>query len=257
MDERGKPVSDWRLERLAQGELDEAGARDIEGKLGKEETAARLERLAASNEEILRRLPPEVVGSVVRRRLQRRRPRRALWMMAVVPVAMAAGVWAMGFSPRLASGPAMPGGYEGVKGDTRLLAYRAVAPGTRPTRLGQAAKVRPHDVLQLAYTAGAARFGTVLSVDGRGVVTQHLPVNAASAAPLAAGGETSLPRSYELDDAPGFERFFFITAAKPFSVPQVLDAARSLAREGDARRQALPLAPELSQQSLLLEKVQP
>jgi hypothetical protein len=254
MDERGKPVSDWRLERLAQGELDEAGARDIEGKLGKEETAARLERLAASNQEILRRLPPEVIGSVVRRRLQERRPRRALWMMAVVPVAMAAGVWAV--SPRFATSPSDPDDTR-VKGDTRLLAYRAAAPGARPTKLGQAAKVRPHDVLQLAYTAGAARYGTVLSVDGRGVVTQHLPVNAASAAPLAAGGETSLPRSYELDDAPGFERFFFITAARPFSVPQVLDAARTLARDGDARRQALPLAPELSQQSLLLEKVQP
>jgi len=254
MDERDK-VTDWRLERLAQGELDQAAARDIEGKLGKEEVAARLERLGASNEEILQRLPPEVVGAAIRRRLQARRPRRALWVMALVPVAMAAGVWAV--SPRLAVSPDDGGGYTGVKGATRLFAYRAAKPGTRPTKLAPASKVRPHDVLQLAYTAGEARYGTVLSVDGRGVVTQHLPVGAASAAPLAATGETNLPQAYELDDAPGFERFFLITAAKPFSLSQVLDAARALARDGDARRKALPLAPELSQESLLLEKAQP
>jgi hypothetical protein len=256
MDERQKPVSDWRLERLAQGELDPAAKGDLESQLGKDETDARLARLAASNEEILERLPPEVVGAAIRRRLQDRRPRRAMWMMALVPVAMAAGVWAVGFSPRLAHTPD-DGEVILTKGATRLYAYRAVLPGARPVKLGQAARVRPHDVLQLAYTAGQARFGTVLSVDGRGVVTQHLPVNAGSAAPLAASGETNLPQSYELDDAPGFERFFLITAARPFSLAEVLNAARALARDGDARRKALPLGPELSQESLLLEKVQP
>jgi hypothetical protein len=256
MDEREKPVSDWRLERLAQGELDQAAAREVEGKLGKEQTAARLEGLAASNQEILARLPPEVVGASIRKRLQAQRPRRAMWVMALVPVAMAAGVWAVGFSPRLASGPGQTEETRS-KGATHLYAYRAAPPGTRPIRLGQAARVRPHDVLQLGYTAGEARYGTVVSVDGRGVVTQHLPVNAPSSAPLATAGETNLPQSYELDDAPGFERFFLITAARPFSLAQVLDAARALARDNDARRKALSLAPDLRQESLLLEKVQP
>jgi len=254
MSERDKPVSDWRLERLAQGELDEAAARDIESKLGKDEVAVRLQRIGASNEEILKRFPPEVVGAAIRQRLQAKRPRRALWVMALVPVAMAAGVWAV--SPRVALSPGDPD-MTRVKGATHLFAYRAAAPGTKPTKLGQASRVRPHDVLQLAYTAGEARYGTVLSVDGRGVVTQHLPVSTETAAPLAGTGETNLPRSYELDDAPGFERFFLITAAKPFSLSQVLDAARALGRDGDARKKALSLAPELSQESLLLEKVQP
>jgi hypothetical protein len=257
MDERNKPVSDWRLERLAQGELDQAAARDVESKLGKEETAARLAGLASSNKELLDRLPPEVVGASIRRRLQERRPRRAMWVMALVPVAMAAGVWAVGFSPKLASNPEDHAEIVLSKGSTRLLAYRAATPGNKPVRLGQAARVKPHDVLQLAYTAGKARFGTVLSVDGRGVVTQHLPVNAGNAAPLDATGETNLPQAYELDDAPGFERFFLITADKPFSLSRVMEAARALAHDDDARRKALALAPELSQESLLLEKVQP
>jgi hypothetical protein len=255
MDEREKPVSDWRLERLAQGELDETARRDLEAKLGKEEAAARLAQLQASNEEILKRLPPEVVGASIRRRLQDRRPRRAMWVMALLPVAMAAGLWA-GLAPRFASDPTDPE-YIGAKGATRLYAYRAAAPGIRPVKLGPSSRVRPHDVLQLAYTAGEARFGAVVSVDGSGVVTFHLPFNAAEAAPLAGTGETNLPQAYELDNAPGFERFFLVTAPKPFSLSPVVDAARALAHDGDARHKSLSLPPGLSQESLLLEKVKP
>jgi hypothetical protein len=254
MDERQKPVSDWRLERLAQGELDETARRDLESKLGKEETAARLEQLRASNEETLQRLPPEVVGASIRRRLQERRPRRAMWVMALLPVAAAAGLWA-GLAPRFASDPSDPE-YIGTKGATHLYAYRAAAPGSKPAKLGPSARVRPHDVLQLAYTAGEARFGAVLSVDALGVVTVHLPSNGADAVALAGTGETNLPQAYELDDAPGFERFFLVTAPKPFTLSPVLDAARALAKSG-ARDRSLSLAPGLSQESLLLEKVKP
>ena len=158
--------------------------------------------------------------------------------------------------PRSASDPSDPE-YIGAKGATHLYAYRAAAPGTRPVKLGQAGRVRPHDVLQLAYTAGEARYGAVLSVDGSGVVTVHLPFNAAEAVPLAGTGETNLPQAYELDDAPGFERFFLVTAPRPFTLSPVLDAVRALAKDGDARRKSLSLAPGLSQESLLLEKVKP
>jgi hypothetical protein len=256
MDEREKPVSDWRLERLAQGELDETARRDLEAKLGKEELAAQLARLQASNQETLQRLPPEVVGASIRRRLQERRPRRAMWVMALVPVVMATGIWAMGYSRHLVSNP-NDLEYVRAKGATHIYAYRAAAPGTRPVKLGPSARVRAHDVLQLAYTAGEARYGAVLSVDGNGVVTMHLPFNSADSVALAGTGETNLPQAYELDEAPGFERFFLVTAPKPFTLPPVLDAARALARAGLARNKSLDLAPGLSQESLLLEKVKP
>jgi hypothetical protein len=256
MDERGKPVSDWQLERLAQGELDEAAAREVESRLGAEQTKQRLAELETSNRAILERLPPQVVSASIRRRLEPKRSPRGRLLMVVLPFAMAAGVWAVGFSPQVASVPENP---EIIltKGSAHLYAYRAAGQGQKPARLKDAARVRPHDTLQLTYTAGDARFGAVLSVDGRGVVTVHLPVDAAAPAPLAAGSETNLPRAYELDDAPGFERFFLITAPKGFSLAQVLDAARALASGGDARRKPLSLPAGLSQESLLLEKVQP
>jgi hypothetical protein len=254
MDDRGKSV-DWQLERLAHGELDEAAARALEQKLGPEVLKQRLAGLQASNQEILRRLPPEVIAASIKRRVAPRQPQRARWIMMFLPLALAAGVWTM--APRLASRPDDTEETR-AKGATRLIAYRAAENGKKPARLTEGARVRPHDALQLAYTAGSARYGVIVSVDGRGVVTQHLPVDTSAPAPLSPAGETALPRSYELDDAPGFERFFFITGTRAFSPPEVLDAARALARNSDdARRKPLSIASDLAQESLLLEKVQP
>jgi len=258
MDERAKSVTDWQLERLAQGELDPATAGDLERRVGTEELQRRLAELDASSQAILERLPPQVVSASIQRRLQERRsPGRARWVMAVLPLAMAASVWVVAARPQVASGPATGDDPEVIlsKGAARLYAYRAQK-DAKPVRLKEAAVVRPRDNIQLAYVAGEARFGLVLSIDGRGVVTQHLPVNAVAPAPLAPGEKTDLPRSYELDDAPGFERFFLISSAKAFEVAPVLEAARALAA-GDARRKPLSLPAGLSQESLLLEKVQP
>jgi hypothetical protein len=265
MDDRGKPVSDWRLERLAQGELDEAAVRELEGKLGKEALEARLAALRASDQEILARLPPDVVGAAVRARAAAGRRRRHF-----VPLLAALGMTAAALVlvPRLAGDErgiaggdpaADPGGLEptGIKGDARLLAYLARANGSTPA-LRHGSRVRPRDVVQLKYQAGTARFGAVLSIDGRGAVTVHLPPDAARPVALVGDGAVNLPQSYELDDAPGFERFIFVTSANAFSLPEVLEAARALARApGQARHKPLELPAELQQQSLLLEKVQP
>jgi hypothetical protein len=253
MNEKEKPVADWQLERLAQGELGASAARDLDARLGPQ-LKERLAAIEASNQEILSRLPPETMSAAIRRRLPARKP-RGRYLMLLFPLAAAAGIWTVA-APRFAS---VPSGDEIVtaKGATRLLAYR-VQPGATPTRLTPEARVRSHDLVQLAYVAGPARFGMVVSIDGGGGVTQHLPVAGPAPANLAATGEVGLPHSYELDDAPGFERFFFITAPRTFSPAQVLEAARSLARNTDeARRKPLPLDPTLSQESLLLEKVHP
>ena len=98
------------------------------------------------------------------------------------------------------------------------------------------------------------RYGVLLSIDGAGRVTQHLPEPGASAAStLHAPSEIRLPSAYELDDAPGFERFLLITSTQPFPVAAALDAARSLAGQGQSARTApLPLPPAFHQTSVLL-----
>ena len=115
------------------------------------------------------------------------------------------------------------------------------------------ARARANDLLQLSYRVARADFGLIFSIDGRGTVTRHFP-DGDEAAQLEAGALIPLPRSYELDDAPRFERFFLVTGAKPFDSAAVVEAARSLAASGSAEQGALSLPAGLAQKALTLRK---
>jgi hypothetical protein len=109
--------------------------------------------------------------------------------------------------------------------------------------------------VQLAYGSRGGGHGVLLSIDGAGKVTLHWPEKQDGAAPpLKATGEIRLPSAYELDDAPAFERFFLVRAATPFPVATAVEAARALAGQPSARRQALPLPAGFEQISLTLDK---
>jgi len=99
----------------------------------------------------------------------------------------------------------------------------------------------------------------IASLDGAGVVTLHFP--AAEDAPPAAtalGAESAaLPHAYALDDAPRFERFFFITADEPIDLPQSLAALRALAHREDSADASLELPAGQNQWSLRLRKPDP
>ncbi|MCA9568895.1 MAG: ActD protein, partial [Myxococcales bacterium] len=65
------------------------------------------------------------------------------------------------------------------------------------------------------------------SIDGSGVITWHLPIRGRSAVVLQPGSGVPLAESYELDDAPDHERFFFVTSPADFDLAEVEDAVRS------------------------------
>jgi hypothetical protein len=86
----------------------------------------------------------------------------------------------------------------------------------------------------------------IFSIDGSGSVTLHLP-EAESALPrLQKEGEIALPYSYELDNAPRFERFYFVTSQKAFSVRQVMQDAQKAARQEGSTPPTLTLARGLA-----------
>ena len=82
------------------------------------------------------------------------------------------------------------------------------------------------------------------------MVTRHLPAAGTLAAPLKTGPPFALPEAYRLDDAPGFERFYFVAADQPFAVDLVLTAVSHPA--GAEGRLALPAG--LDQYSFALRK---
>lgn len=266
---RDERVPDLLLERLAAGELPPAEAAAVRRRLETESGgAARLEALQRSNEEILAALPPAVVAREVLRRkasadraaAARRPVKRGLYVF--LPVLAAAGAFAV--STAAPPPPDDPGALEGpdttrVKGACEapcLLVYREGEQNPQRLRDGDAA--RPADHLQLGYQSVGRPFGVVLSIDGRGAVTLHHPERVGESQALVKAGTGTIPRAYQLDDAPRFERFFLVTSATPLDVGSVLDAARRLAQDPQAAdRGALALPGAAEQTSVLLRKVTP
>jgi hypothetical protein len=249
----------WLLERLALGELDAETAAEVRRRAAAagEDLDAALADLAASNAQLLADHPPTRMVAAIRRRAEaptRLRASRA-WMVAPVALAGALGLVLLvrpaGDHPK----PELPEQIT-VKGPetAHLVVYRHERGGDRPLADGAAAA--QGDLVQLAYRKQHAGFGLLLSIDGAGTVTLHWPDKPSTgAAPLETSGEARLPSSYQLDDAPGFERFFLVTAPHPFPISTVVDAARALAaRPQEARSSPLPLPTTFAQTSLALAK---
>ncbi|MCR4941102.1 MAG: hypothetical protein K5930_13535 [Treponemataceae bacterium] len=108
---------------------------------------------------------------------------------------------------------------------SRMYLYKKV--GDKAVKLSDSDSVSEGDIIQISYVSSGAKYGAIVSVDGNGVVTQHYPEYGYTSALLETNGEIPLEYSYQLDDAPSFERFLLITGDKPFSVSGIVDAVDS------------------------------
>jgi hypothetical protein len=261
-------LSDLTLERYVLGELSDGEALEVEGARARDpEVDARLKAIEASNEEILARYRPELMARGIEGRLGaekdhpgKRVPARVwglpLGLAAILLVAFLA-------LPRLA-GPRPSDSWRGTdltraKGlsTNRLLVYRKAAGG--PERLAPGGEAASGDVLQLGYEIAARAYGAILSIDGRGSVTFHLPSGysggSARAPLLEEGGRPLLSSAFELDDAPAFERFFLVLSGEDFDLASLDKAAHALATDpGRAEAGALDLASGLEQLSFTVVK---
>jgi hypothetical protein len=264
-------IPHWLLERVALGELPPDALADARARLERERDGdGRLARLAEDSRRTLERHPPAAVAAEVeRRRAARarmdsaREAGRGGWHGLSLGMPVAASLVLLVLStqrepppePTPARAPIIWNvSGEGIKGDPMLRVHRQGA--TEPELLADHSRARRGDVLQLSYVSGGLPHGVVVSVDGRGAVTLHHPATLTGSTELAPGGAVTLGHAYELDDAPGFERFLFVTSDAPLDVATVLEAARVLARQpSEARTRPLPLPDTLAQTSLTLEKV--
>jgi hypothetical protein len=253
-------IPDWLIERLAAGELPQAQAAELRQRLKVHGEEQRLSALAASSAEILAALPPERIVPEIERRAASAAGRtspvagrrlRPLWALSMV-TACVAGL-AVVLAVRDHKGAMRPAAGEeqpediGIKGDLKpaLRIYRKTGSGSE--LLSAHALVHRGDTLQIRYVAAGKRFGVIASVDARGLVTFHLPESAGPASALDRDGERALPHAYELDDSPGFERFFFVTSDAPFTTADIVQALR--------RGTALP--PPLASFEIALKKETP
>jgi hypothetical protein len=259
MSGEAETVPDWQLERYRLHELPSDEQQAVAGAAERSEAIrARLAALDRSDREILALHPPRPMAEVVRARAGRvaSRPTPSFRPLLVVAASAAALLVALTQLVPSARGPAttpVPPDETRIKGlRSGLMLYRQVERNAEP--LADGALVHARDVVQVLYVAAGSRYGVVVSIDGRGGVTVHLPAGGTRAAELTADRPTLLASAYELDDAPTFERFFFVTSAAPFDVALVTEAARRLgsrAAEGPVR---FDLPPDFRQSTFLLRK---
>jgi hypothetical protein len=253
-------VPDVVVERYRLGELSPDEAAGFARRLDRDEPLReQLAALAQSDAAIRGDL--DWLSAGVRRRITpsaRGRPAgRRMWQW-VLPAAAAAvlTIAVAQFAVNGQSGRhrAAPGGEDGdrIKGlGATLTVYRRTPSGSE--LLGEGATARPGDLLRIGYRVTSPGYGVILSIDGRGVITHHLPPDGPRATPLTAGDPVLLDQAFELDDAPQWERFYFVTAATSFDVAPVLAAIRAadpVARSGSP----LVLDPALDQFTFVVRK---
>jgi anti-sigma factor RsiW len=245
-------VSDLTLERYRLGDLPADDTAALEGRVATDAgLRSRLDALAQSDAEIQAQYSPEWMAQAVAARAAmagRRRHTPAIFKPRWVALAGAAGV----MLALLIWMPQPPD--ERVKGEAAsLIVYRRVETGSE--LLSDGDNARRGDIVRVAYRAANPCFGVIVSIDGRGTVTRHLPQEGAVAAQMQAGEVMPLDTAYELDDAPKWERFFLVTGDRAFEVEAVMEAVRRAAASIASEPPDVLLLPDgLRQSSFLLRK---
>ena len=258
-------LPEWLVERAALDEVPPASRERIE----RADPRTLSERVAALREKNDTELARHPAGPAVaqieariaagRRAAERRRRKRLSWLglAAGAATVLLVARFTVVREPTITGAPPrgeVPDEITRIKGEPRLIAFRLA--DREVERLDQDAVVRAGDVIQLRYNAAGRSHGVIASLDGAGVVTLHYPLreDAPPQATVVSPEPTALPNAYALDDAPGFERFFFVTADGPVDVQRTLAALRSLARRDDSATARLELPAGLRQWSLRLRK---
>lgn len=262
-------ISRLKLEQFVLGELPAKEARAVEEQISSDKAlASEYEEILASNEAVFEAYPVEDMARAIEDRFEQELlaeqrghlsfgqiTRRAIPYIGGLALA-AMALFVVG-PIYFSKAPALDDGQEVVfaKGtESRMLLYLKEDGESRVVRSGE--KLKQGDRLRIAYFSGEAPYGVLLSIDGRGAVTLHFPDNANQLPLITTGEESLLDFSYELDDAPFFEKFYFITSANSFNAGLVVSRAEDVL--GKIKQGGLPgnlhLGKEFNEYSVLIQK---
>lgn len=256
------------LERFLLGELPKSRIENIKNQIESDpELKHRLETLQSSNREILDEYPPHLISSQIANRSEateepvdrkQKSPfgllRSLMYISPVLVTSVLVIFVALPLIKNFQPGTNRTKGSTIVSPDTpHLIIHRQT--NDKIEVLKNAQTVSPGDLLQIAYVSRQKPFGMILSIDGNGTVTLHFPYNPTDPTILDKNNRIFLANSYELDDAPDFERFFFITSDHEFNVRKVVKMAEELGQQPEkARTERLQLEDSIQQYSILLIK---
>ena len=244
-------IPDWKLERFLTGDLPESEMNEIRELEAKDAMLAqRVRMLREDNKAILNKLPFEdlagkLVGSAETAKVMgaaqdmRTATRFSIVKFASAAVLVLAVALVAFFAQRetVVTGAENGGDVAAANGaaqtqvalaetpsDTRIkgLDARMEVWKKTPTgivQLNDLDEVREGDEIQLRYAVPEKCYGLLFSMDGNGALTLHMG-DGEKSIELAPSKMNSLPFAYKLDDAPYFEKFFFVTSPKEFAVEE-------------------------------------
>jgi hypothetical protein len=270
----------WILEKYLLGELPDPELKQITHRLKNDPgLRAEIERLTASNRDILNKYPadslvPEILNRCNKKKNYREnnvgvtaaRPilfKRILQFSPVfasllVIIFIGLQIFKAGENSSTAIDPGIQDGTNRVKGSPEVKAVPHLIihrKGNNIEVLGKESKAKAGDLLQLAYAAAGETHGVICSIDGNGAVTLHFPGKKNDSTALMQGKKVLLANAYELDNAPGFERFFFITSDAEIDVQDILKRVKTLANDSHrAQTDNIQLPHSFKQFSILIIK---
>lgn len=280
--------TDWLDERIRLGEVPPHARTQANDRTASPEGALAQEVLEASDADLLRRLPPERLSAKLRARHGSSStpflawPRLGLAGLATAAVLVLALTFAQrGGSPApsgpiLGEGPApsiadtLPGGeiLPPPRRDPERIALSPTPPADDGIRIRGGQKLSilrmspegPEAIGPEGLVAGSTLrvvaprepHAAIYSLDETGMVQRHWPLSGDSSAPLAAG---PLPRDWETDPTPGWERFVLVSAPAAFALREIETHLRGLRASGQADRRRLSFPGEWSVSDTLLRRV--
>ena len=238
-------IPDWKLERFLTGDLPESEMNEIRELEAKDAMLAqRVRMLREDNKAILNKLPFEALAGKLASSAETAQVMRTASRFSIVKLASAAVlVLAVALVAFFAQRETVVTGAENggdvaaangaaqtqvalaetpsdtrIKGlDARMEVWKKTPTGI--VQLQDLDEVREGDEIQLRYAVPEKCFGILFSMDGNGALTLHMG-DGEKSVELAPGKMNSLPFAYKLDDAPYFEKFFFVTSPNEFAVEE-------------------------------------
>lgn len=218
-------IPDWKLERFLTGDLPVKEMEEIQTLEKKDAFLARqLQALRENNKVILEELPFEnLVEKLPKTKKQWNFNFGKLAIAAVFILALTLSCVLVNFILKTpANENVMEKMQVAVHTENRIKGFDARIEIWKKTETGIVQlenfdEVKENDEIQVRYSVPEKCFGILFSMDGNGNLTQHMG-NAEKAIALLPGKMNSLPFAYKLDNAPHFEKFFFVTSKNEFSV---------------------------------------
>jgi len=273
MSEEKKIIPDWKLERFLLGELPVHEKNEIRQALEKDSLLkARLDNLRRENVDILAKCQQEDFVRRMEAKMAARnsianghlkghakgnvrefRPvKKQIFAFAAAAVLLFLFLPASMTTSLVPDAPVDDSGVEVVRikgAEAEMFLYQKVDSGSNRLQPGDTVQVG--DRIQIRYRAAEARYGFIFSLDGNGLVTRHMPLQGKMAALLDTSGTVNLDFSYELDDAPRWEKFYFISSAEAFSLDGLITSLQDSFVSG---KDTLDLPENLNQQVFVLNK---